>query len=69
MFRPYSFFVPPTVCSGGGCYAHIGIAVAFPVVSMLSCFVVTWQGSRVTNWTFDRMFLLSLLFLPIPRDS
>ena len=47
-------------------YAHIEIVVAFSVFISLSVLVVASLGGGVTTLNFDRMFLLCILYLPLP---
>ena len=38
-------------------------------LEVIQFFVITSRGVGVTSWKFDRMVLLSLLYLPIPMKG
>ena len=50
-------------------YAHIETVVAFLVVKLFSCLLITSHGAGVSGSKFGRHFLLGLLYLPIPTRA
>ena len=46
--------------------AHIELVVTFLAVNIFSFLILIFRGGGVTTCTFDRIFLLSILYLPTP---
>ena len=50
-------------------YAQTLILVKLILVKLISCLVITSYGAGVSGSKFGRIFLLGLLYLPIPTRA